>query len=209
MKRLLILLAIIGGISILGTAALVGLVVLGIHGVSSRQPTEAEKELLISVACLKDFEIDGLAPELCESYVAKRNLDGSLGLEYEYDSDKSPDRSQALYFSSEVEINRSVKDARESFFMSIQAFKLGMKFGKDIRLEESQKNMGLAEQEYWAVIKNGASPVGNLVVLRQGTAVHSLMVTGVHFADWEDLKCLLQTTLEKEKNFTKNEKDRS
>jgi hypothetical protein len=192
-----VVISIIAAVVLVAVAGVVGLVVLGIKGVSSRPPTQAEKELLVSASRLEEFGMKAPNPEMCESYLAKRNVDGSLGLEYEYDSAKNPDRTKVLYVTSQVEANRSPKDARESFTMSIAAYKAGMFMGSDLRVDPSPVKLALGDQDYWAVIKRGDKPLGNIVVVRKDTIVHSFIVIGLYFAKSEDLRSLLQPTMEK------------
>jgi hypothetical protein len=197
MKKLPTVISVVLVVIVLVLVSVVGIGVLAIKGVSTRPLVQSEKELLISASCLEPYGMDAPAPELCETYSAKRNLDGSLGLEYEYDSDKNPKRKDVLYVTSEVEINPTLKDARESFTISIAAYKVGMSLGGGLRVDASPVSLALGDQNYWAVIKRDQTPLGNVVVVRKGNVVHSFIVIGLYFSDPEDLRSLLQPKLEK------------
>lgn len=185
--------------SILAAAALAAILVyIGVHGVSRRQPTVEEKRLLLTVAALKDYGIDVSNATACERWAAKWNLDGSLSLEYEFDSDLDPKGREPLSFDCDAEINRSIRDARESFFMSIAAYKAGMSLvGVDARDWEHPPTV--ADQCRVANLLKDDVPVGTMVVVRQGKVLHSLIVVGVTIADAEAVKSLLEPVLAESK----------
>jgi len=198
MKRAFLILGIAVAVVALVAVSAV-LVVVAIRGVSSREPTQAEKEMLVQASRLADYGADNLNPTLCETFKAKTNLDGSLELEYEYDSDRDPKSKQSLFFKSEAEINRSVRDARESYFMQIAAYKAGALLVKGRSIQESPELLSLGEQNFSALIMQDGKPLGNVVVIRQAATVHSLLTIGLYFDEADDLRSLLRGVMEKSK----------
>jgi hypothetical protein len=194
-KHILLALGALGAIFTVGAL----LVILGVKGVASRAPTAAERRLLVSVGELGQFGISNLNRDLCESHVAKRNLDGSLEIEYEYDSDRDAESEELLFFKSEAEINSSVSDAEECFGMRIAAYKAGASLVQGRRIEENPALFSLGDQRYSALITQDGSVIGNVLVVRQGTVVHSLLMMGRYLSDPEDLEHLLKPVLERSK----------
>jgi hypothetical protein len=187
---------------VLGSVAIVALVLgvllrLGCKGISTREPTEEEMQLLIPVSRLEPLGVTGLNPGACESVIAKRNLDGSLELEYEYDSERAPESSRFLFYKSEAEISDSAEDARESHMLQVAAYKAGTMLVKGRKLERSSASFSVGEQNYLGTVTQDGKPLGTVAVVRQGTIVHSVLILGLYFDDPEQLKTLLKPVLAK------------
>jgi hypothetical protein len=200
MKKSTIALLAIGGTG-LAVVTLVGVVAallfLGATGLSSRAPTADEKELLVPIERLATIGAEVRVSETAATYTAKRNLDLSLEIEYEYDSDKDPDSTDFLFFKSEAEISRSERDAWESFWLAIQATRLGVSLVKERSLEPSEASLELGDQAYWAIVHQAGAPVGNFVAVRQGRIVHTLLVLGLYFDEPGQAETLLAPAIEK------------
>jgi hypothetical protein len=189
-----VLLAGLAGLAALGGVG--GLVYVAVQGLWSWEPTSAEKELLVHVSRLEAYGQPARGPGPAESYRAQRNLDGSFSAEYEYDSDKDPASPQFLFLKSEAEVNRGLRQARESFSLTIGAYKVGVKLVKGRLIEPSNEPLGLGAESYHALIRQNGKPIGNVAVVRQGKAVHSLLLLGLYFEDARDLADLLRPGLE-------------
>ncbi|MEM8954705.1 MAG: hypothetical protein AAGD22_11180 [Verrucomicrobiota bacterium] len=186
MKKVLIVFG-----SVAAAIALLGvLFYIGARGVSVRPMFEDEKELLLPLSCFNPEYASQFSFEKCESFLAKTNIDGSLELEYRYDSDRDPN-SPFLFYTSEAEINRSIKDAETSFSMSIAAYKTGVALVKGRTIAPLTDFFTLGERNYAARIEDDGIQVGNIVVTRQGKIVHSLLVIGMTFDSRDEIEALM------------------
>lgn len=182
--------------SIASVIAIVGgLYYVGVKGVSSRLPTEEEKKLVLSPAHFEEFG-QTLDPK-CAKYTWKRNLDGTAEIEFEYDCGENA----KISITSGVEIGRDERDARESFTLTIAAYKTGAKIG-GATLEERPELLTYGEQRYAAFLRNNNRTVGNVLLLRQGRVLHSLVIAGLYFDDPDDIQDLFAPLLvESKKQF--------
>jgi hypothetical protein len=179
-------LAVLGALGF--AAAIVAFGYFAVKGISSGPPTEAQKRLVLNTAAFESYDVDLDAK--CVKLTSKRNLDRTREIEFEHDCEGSD-----FYISSGAEICPSVRDARESFLLSVGAYRTGVAIG-DGELQPRDELLPLGEQHYAAVIRNGGKPVGNVFVVRQGRVLHSLLVTGIYFEDPGDVRDLFTPLLE-------------
>lgn len=179
------------GLAVLGLLAIIGggLAVFYFlsKGFDERQPTEAEKKLLIAPSALASFgagKLDGGAVR----YSAKRNFDRSIELQCEHDK-------EGFYFISGAEIHRSKRDARESFRLQILAYKGGVSIGSG-QLQNANTLIGSGDERYAGYIRKNGNIVGNVFAIRQGRVVHTLLLTGIYFSEREDVEALFAPLLE-------------
>lgn len=191
------LLAVFGG----GLVMLVvcgGLFYVGMTGISNREPTEAERAVVLTAT---DFAPHyGSQPQrLAEREVwnTKRNFDGTLEIEYEYDQDLAPGGDDVLAVLSSVELHPSESSARESFNMLIGAYKIGFGISGVQAREQSGSMPGMDQTHYSLILNQNQFPVGNMVVVRAGQRVHGLVVIGVYFDDPAALGELLRPTVDR------------
>ncbi len=192
----IVLLAVGGG----GLAMLVacgGLLYVGVTGISNREPTDAEREVVVSAADLEPYGAEPSRLAEREVWNAKRNLDGTLEIEYEYDQDRARGNDDTLAVLSTVELHGSDSSARESFGMLIAAYQIG--FGvSGVQSRQQQHQMAGVDQSHFSLILNDSqNPVGNMVVVRSGKRVHGLLVIGVYFDDPATLEAVLRPTIER------------
>lgn len=178
-------------------AAIGGMALLRVsqQGVSSRAPSESELQLLSSVDSLQEFiEIPG-DRELCESYIAKTNLDGSLELEYGYDTDKDPDADEFLFFKCEAEPCSTVEEAKEVFSGNVAAYRMGIGLvsGREMVAEDL---FSLGDENFSSIVTQDGQPLGNIVVARRGSTVHSMLIYGLYFDEREPLESVMQPVMQ-------------
>ncbi len=199
-KRTLALAIGLGLFGVLALAAIVGAVgYFLINGISSRPASETEKRLVVDAAALVEYGAD-VDPK-CGKHTTTRNLDGTTDVSYECDA-------KSVYVLSSTEVNPSVRDARQSFLLNIGAYKAGVAIG-DATLERRDDLLGnLGEDRYAALIRSGGKNAGNLLIVRQGRVVHSLMITGLYFDDREPLRELFTPVVEEGKKQYTRKKQR-
>ncbi|HEX5104885.1 MAG TPA: hypothetical protein VFV87_13790, partial [Pirellulaceae bacterium] len=145
---------------------------------------------------LQPFGVQVVRQAEREVWLTKRNLDGSLEIEYEYDPERAPGAGEDISLMSSASIEPSESSARESFGMTLAAYRLG--FGiYDVQARELPHAMPGADQSHFALIVKDGNPVGNMVVVQQGKRVHGLLLIGLYFDDPQELDDLLRPTIDR------------
>ncbi|MBN2164039.1 MAG: hypothetical protein JXR25_02180 [Pontiellaceae bacterium] len=193
MKKILIISAAVFAVIIAG---LIGLLWIGYTGLSTREPTEAEKSMLITVEALADFGYTNLPRAQCETYEAKLNIDGTTELDYEYDSSKAPDQS-VLYLTSGISLEKSLSDAATAFDLLVFGMKKGVEVLSDSQLEARPDLCSVGDEQYCAIILSDGNPVGNLVVVRSGVLIHHMGISGIYFDNREYIDEIIQNAIER------------
>lgn len=186
--------AIVGGVLffVLAAAALVS---LSFTGVSSRDVREDERHMLVTINDLAPYATIPGDRSLCESYIAKRNVDGSLEVEYKYDTDEDPEAEEFLLLKSETETSGTVRLAKESFANRVAAYKMGASLVSGGRLQEDSSLFSLGEDNFAAISTLDGDVIGNIVVTRKGNVVYSLLIYGLYLDEREQLESLLKPTM--------------
>ncbi len=178
--------------------AVVGVVALSYRGLAPRtELTAAEKSLLVQVGDLVAFGVVPNAGEHTETFKAKRNLDGSVELEYEYASTADGAR---FVLHAEAEISATSKDAQASFWARVKAYQVGVRWSarKGTRLIDQAKLPDLGADNYVGQVCVGGKPAGSTVVVWQGKTVFSVQLSGLFIDAADDLKALLAPRLANE-----------
>lgn len=132
--------------------------------------------------------------------VEKIERDGFLGsteVSYEYD----PPGDEGIFLSSSITVDRSAREARDSF----TGMKLGMGLmfsaEKDVDTEERNDLLKWGDESRALVLTAGGQPVGNVFLARKGRRVFFLTIAGVYFDDPEAFGELIVPKLEKMELF--------
>lgn len=189
-KSTVAIVVVLGFLGVIGlAAAVVAVGYFAVNGVSSEPPTAEQKKLVLGPAAFEVYDVQ-LDPK-CNKLTSKRNLDRTREIAFEHDCEGSD-----YYISSSAEISPTVRDARESFVISVGAFRTGVAIG-DAELQPRAELLPFGDQRYAAIIHNTKKkPVGNVFVVRQGRVLHSLLLTGIYFDEAEDVRELLTPLLE-------------
>lgn len=160
-----------------------GLLALALTALAACLPvemSESERALLIPVSDMERYGARCLNPDAAESYSAKRNLDGSLELEYEYDWEEDDEGAPPVWIVSEAEINANAEDASESLEYRVKAYALGIAAsGADVDVVEDADLFPWGDEAYAARTVSEGYTLGNIVVVRQGRTVLSLLTLGL------------------------------
>jgi hypothetical protein len=195
-KIWLIVAAAVAGLLLLGLLACGGILFLGMKGISNRPPTEQERQAVVTIGDLAPFDVQIARQEEREVWQTKRNLDGGLEIEYEYDPERAPGPAEAITLMSSVNIDDSEASARETYGMTIGAYQLGFRV-YDVQSREQSHRMTGVDQSHFALVVTDEKPVGNTVVIRQGKRVHGLLLIGLYFEDPKTLEDLLRPTIDR------------
>ena len=175
-------------------AVLASVIVLGVSvvGCSSSEVQDDEKKLLVTVRDLEAYGVVVADPTEGETFLSKRNLDGSTEIEYEYDSEKDPTNTDNLWVKSEAEIHKTAELANTAFDDRITAYKIGGFLGSsEVRISEDPDLFTWGDENYSAYFEKNGIKLGNIIVVRKGNTVFSLLITGLYFDDPQLLYDLL------------------
>mgnify|MGYP000930087490 CR=1 FL=1 len=176
---------------LLGSGILVWLSFRGISPRASLAPSELA--LLVTADAFVPYGVVPRQGVHRETTAAKRNADGSLELEYRYQ-----DAKEGIRIMAEAEICRHDRQARHSFAGRVLAYRLGARFGSiepGATLHVDDGVLALGDQRFFAVLRRSGVPVGNVVVVRQGHTVHSLILVGAYLDNTADLHALFEPVL--------------
>lgn len=176
-------------------------VIIGYRGSARREVDDSEKELLVTVQDLEVFGIVDPGHAKCESFMAKKNFDRSLEIEYEYDFEKDPACVPSLWIKSEAEIAPSEEQASTSFGDRINAYKLGASLTwQGVEIEEDPTLLSMGDESFGAFLVKDDTKLGNVFIIRKGNTVLSLLLAGVYTGEPAAIEELLAPKLSKVKN---------
>lgn len=169
---------------------------INLTGCVEGEMTDEQLAMLVTFDDLNMFDIGDFETESCESYMSKTNIDGSLEIEYEFDSAKNENNTDYLLISSQVEVNESIREAKESFRLTIDAFRLGLSISnKSLKLVEDKELFKWGDEYYSSYIVANDNIVGNLITARKDNKIFSLILMGIYFDDKDLLMELLGSKL--------------
>ncbi|MBT3814602.1 hypothetical protein HOE37_05030 [Candidatus Woesearchaeota archaeon] len=154
--------------------------------------SEEEKGLLISVEDFQDYDLSYLA-EIGE-YDKVAYTDGSIEIEYEYDSFEIEKVDQLMIMSS-INFEKNVAEAKQSFRNFILAYKGGAYFG-DSKVEEQENFIDLGDETFFSFLVNDDDEIfGNIIQIRRGDKIYVFMIAGPYFEDPDLVEELLDPKL--------------
>jgi len=196
MKRaVLILLITVAGLALVALIGF-GFYQVSVRGVARHELTDAERRLIVTVASLAQFGVQRDVCHACESLIAKRNFDGSIEIEYDYDSELGPEGTEYLSFSSEAQIDASVRNAHESFNGQVAAYKIGIAGIANREIREQPEKLKIGDESYWATVYTKNKELGTVVVVRNKRVTHSLLIFGMFFGSAGSLDTLLRPVID-------------
>lgn len=157
--------------------------------------------VVIAVSCstrndvdIKDYPIVTTINELSKYYDLKidnsgkyettsitKYFDGSYVLEYAYELLESEDYDP-LYYSITIEKERTIKDAKEVYFLGIGAVKfVGNSFDQGTIEIDSLQLPG--DDSYYALRTLEGEPSGMFYIVRKGTIIYTMMISGIYPSD--------------------------
>ncbi|MBN1317369.1 MAG: hypothetical protein JXA42_17945 [Anaerolineales bacterium] len=151
---------------------------------STKEIKEEEKALLVTIRDLEGYGVIVKYPAKGESFQVKTNLGDSTEIEYEYDSEKDPESTENLWIKSEAEILDNDELASTEFDDRISAYKLGAFLGNsDVEIREDPELFSLGDENFSAYFELDGKKFGNVLVVRKGNVVLSLLIAGLYFDD--------------------------
>ena len=108
-------------------------------------------------------------------------LDGSVELEYSYELLESEDYDP-LFYSITIEKEKTIKDAKELYSLGKGAVKLvGNSFGQGTVEIDSLQLPG--DESYYALRTLDGEPNGMFYIVRKGTRIYTMMISGLYTSD--------------------------
>jgi hypothetical protein len=167
-------------------------------GCISTSISEKEKTLLLTVEDFGEYGVDYSEDYLGE-YSKKYYTDVSSEIKYRYDPSEDSSATP-FYLVSSIEFDRSESDARESYSLGILAYQGGSFLG-GADIEEAKGFISLGDETYFASVKNDNATLGNIISVRRGNRIYSLIIGGMYIDDPEVLEELLSDRLSAMESF--------
>jgi hypothetical protein len=143
---------------------------------------EEEKGHLLTVEDLAGFGVKAAEPERFGKFRKTSYLDFSKDLEYEYEIPDGVTVADPLYLSCTISLERSVADARSTYFLQEKTVTTVGKW-RDLGIEEKKDFFRWGDAAKFALFVKNGKPVGNLFVGRKGKVVYFVCLSGVYFDD--------------------------
>jgi hypothetical protein len=179
----------------------VAAILIGYRGSGRREVADSEKELLVTIRDLEGFGIVDPDPGKCEDFSAKKNFDGSLEIEYEYDFEKDPACIPSLWIKSEAEISPNEEQASTSFGDRISVYKLGASLaGQGLAIEEVPSLVSMGDESFGAFLVKDDTRLGNVFVIRKGNTILSLLLAGVYTGEPSIIQDMFEPKLSQVRN---------
>ena len=157
--------------------------------------------VVVTVSCstrndidIKDYPIVTTINELSEYYDLKIDnsgkyettsitnyFDGTFELEYAYELLES-EEYDPLFYSITIDKERTIKDAKEVYILGKGAIKLvGNSFDQGTIEIDSLQLPG--DDSYYALRTFEGEPNGMLYIVRKGTRIYTMMISGIYTSD--------------------------
>jgi hypothetical protein len=148
---------------------------------------------MLTVRDLEPWGVRFARPDAAETLQVTSWLTGDREIKYSYDSPDDPD-VDPLYLVFRVELERSAASAASAFRESVLAYRAGGAI-KGARVREDPSLFAFGDATFAGFLEKQGRPLGNVVVVRTGTRVSSLLVGGIFFQSPDDLRELLEPRL--------------
>lgn len=181
-----IILIVIAAIVVLGA----GIIAMGFFWAYSARsvPVKAVDRLLLMgpnelAPYFEDFHPDETAIQIEK----KRYFDGTVELTLEYE----PEAEDHPMIVVTITRDPKMSDTKTTYLMEWNATRMGLNIGDsafDVR--EAGKGFAFGDQSRFGFIEFDAKPVGNMLVIRKGKCVLSLLLMGFYIEDpaiWKEL----------------------
>ncbi len=133
------------------------------------------------------------APAKPKTEKAQRSklFDGSVQLEYEYQSKTPP-----LYVATTLTLETSLEAAKTSYLTQAVGGAAGVAIGaSNVKLEDRDELFRWGDESKLQVLQVDGKPAGNFFVARKGTRVFLTIFSGVYFDDPEAFRSLVEPKL--------------
>ncbi|HYI09725.1 MAG TPA: hypothetical protein VEK57_11735 [Thermoanaerobaculia bacterium] len=195
-RRWVFIFAGLGGL--MGIASFAFVIWLTVRSVTNPLPPTADEKLLVlNAKALEPFGYEDYNPA-AESLTVLRQF-GTRTIQYGYDSREMGEDEDPVVISSITEVHPQALNAVQSYQMQKVGVKAGVAFAGDAKIVDAPALLrNTADEGYAALLKN-ESYVGNIFIIRQGRAIHTITIAGYYFDDPQEVKKLLGPLLAESK----------
>eukprot|EP00913_Durusdinium_trenchii_P008963 g8429.t1 len=182
----LLVLAVPAGILLL----IVGAGVLFVMTASNMPVTATDRSVLFTAKELEgrldDFNYDPAK----EVITKEKYIDNSYDLDYEYED-------ESVIVLCNVTVDTSVSDAKASFSTMWAGSKLVLGFDSEVDVMAQDHWLRWGDESRFATLKSNGETFGHMLIVRKGTRVFYLGLSGVYFEDAQQLNEFIMPTLAK------------
>jgi hypothetical protein len=165
------------------SSAVLSLVFLSLSGCVGGKIKDEDRPLLATIADLEGYGFDLASYADRETFRRTRYLDGSLEIEYEFET---PDgAADTVYLAATAGFERTTRDAVAAFLLEKKGVGLGVRVGGG-EVVEQPGFFDWGDDSYFATIVGEHGPGGVIFGGRSGRKTYWLMLGGVYFDDAEE-----------------------
>lgn len=88
-----------------------------------------------------------------------------------------------------------MEEAKEVFSGNVAAYRMGIGLvsGREMVAEDL---FSLGDENFSSIVTQDGQPLGNIVVARRGSMVHSMLIYGLYFDEREPLESVMQPVMQ-------------
>lgn len=196
-RQRLLVFGLAGLMAVAGLAAFGYIIYLTIKGGSSPTSPAEDRKLVVTAAALEAFGARAVDPAR-ETFSSVKAFDGSRTIEYSYSNGEGSPDGTRLYLSSTAQVFPQSLSTMQMFRVQKLAMKGGLSLAGDTSAIPAPSLLTVGDDHYAAVLqsKKTGQTIGNLLIVRQGRAMLTVIVIGMTFDDAEAVGKLLGPALE-------------
>ncbi len=177
---------------------LVGLVALYFLTATELPVTDDDRAVLLTASAIAEWVEDFEPDAASETTTKLKYLDGTVSLEYEYDSVKESDP----YLSCTIDIVGGETEARATLATIWTAMVITIEAGSDTVVKENNDLFRWGDKSHCATLESAGVPFGNFFMAQKDGMVVTILVEGVCFDTTELLTGLLLPRLKRLASYT-------
>lgn len=172
-----------------------------IREVKPKPATEADRRLVVTAERMQQH--GGPEPNPDYERLTVQRMFGTAAIQYEYQIPNSVETEERIYIQSAVNVAMTRTEAMQQHALGVVAMRAGMA-ANDLKVQPAPQLLTFGDQKYAALLMKGDRPIGNLLVVRDGRIVHTLIVSGLYFEEPEAIAELLKPPIdEARKQFSR------
>ncbi|HYH09323.1 MAG TPA: hypothetical protein VEK11_19915 [Thermoanaerobaculia bacterium] len=191
---------ILAGVSLLAGMGVFGFLVWTMfrNVMQPPPPRGDDRRLVVTAEALQEF--GGPTPNpAAEELTAIGQFDGSRNINYEYNTSKDPNAETRLVTSTTTMVHGNALSAIQAFKMQQFATKAGVKLARGAQLIDTPALLTVGDANYAGVFRHNNESSGNLLVVRQGRYVFTVVLIGLVFDEPKEADALMLPLVEEAK----------
>jgi hypothetical protein len=164
-----------------------------------RHPTSSpeDRQLVVDARAFTAFGGEEPDPSR-EVFKSQKNFDGSRIVEYSYRSTNAGPAGTQLYLSSNVMVYPQTLSTMQMFKVQQFALKSGLSLAGHTETIPAPSLLTMGDAHYAAVLrsKKTGQDVGNILLVRQGRVLHTVVIVGIVLRDAHAVEQVLRPSLD-------------